>query len=107
MFHLLLNLIKYGYYDDTTLLRTLIDPILDVLDGRNDVKFHMVPNKGLTILEREKFHEFRYQGRFEVSECNNFIAEAKNAGLDVLEILLMFQLNSRTQVRYCCVIVIS
>ena len=57
-------LVMYGYYGNTDDIKQLMEPLVDLLDGRNDKPYLISAGKGdskLYKLERTTLHYFVYR----------------------------------------------
>ncbi|XP_052817063.1 inositol 1,4,5-trisphosphate receptor type 3-like isoform X2 [Mya arenaria] len=92
---LLQHLVKFGYYSDIDDVRTLLTPLLSLLDGRHDVPFPKDKGKGYSKDGQKSVNKYRESGRFETSNETEAVVRAKFQAMEVLDLLLTFQRNIR------------
>ncbi len=90
---LLHYLIKFGYYEDFADIEKLVPPLIDMLDGRHDLPFSRPRSDGEMKDSKKRIQEYRTRFRFETNQETRAIVDAKCAALDVLELILQFQMN--------------
>ncbi|XP_041375271.1 inositol 1,4,5-trisphosphate receptor type 1-like [Gigantopelta aegis] len=97
--HLLHHLVKFGYYMDLDDVRSLLVPLLSLLDGRHDVPFPKdYKGKSYTKESNRAVAQYRQSGRFETSPEASAVVNAKYQAMWVLDLLLTFQRNLRLKV---------
>ncbi|XP_064599288.1 inositol 1,4,5-trisphosphate receptor type 1-like [Liolophura sinensis] len=92
---LLQHLVKFGYYMDMEDVRQLLGPLLNLLDGRNDVPFPKDKGKGYSREGNKAVQTFRSSTRFECSQESEAVVNAKFQAMEVLDLLLTYQRNER------------
>ena len=63
----------FGFYDKTEDIKKLLEPLMSLLDGRNDKPYPACDGRGA----QEMLKVFRDKGRFEPSPETKAIVEAK------------------------------
>ncbi|KAK7486477.1 hypothetical protein BaRGS_00022278, partial [Batillaria attramentaria] len=86
-------LVKYGFYYKSTDIKMLLEPLMSLLDGRNDKPY---PNMAGKEAE-EVLQYFRSQGRFHKSQETKAIVDAKVQALEVLNLFFNFIFNLRME----------
>ncbi|KAL4233980.1 hypothetical protein ACF0H5_005635 [Mactra antiquata] len=94
---LLYYLVMFGYYMDAEDVQNLLPPLLNLLDGRHDYPFLRNLDKGMTKDEKKKVQQYQQTQRYEKSTETEAIVNAKFQVLEVLDLLLTYQRNSRLQ----------
>ncbi|XP_076454279.1 inositol 1,4,5-trisphosphate-gated calcium channel ITPR3-like isoform X3 [Babylonia areolata] len=86
-------LVKYGFYYKSTDIKLLLEPLMSLLDGRNDKPYPNMDGKEA----EEVLHHFRKQGRFQKSQETKAIVDAKIQALEVLSLFFNFIFNLRME----------
>ncbi|KAL5022859.1 hypothetical protein ScPMuIL_002014, partial [Solemya velum] len=94
---LLYHLVKFGYYLDSEDVQQLLPALLSLLDGRHDFPFPKDKDKGYSKDAMKQVLQFQAVDRFEQSPETEAIVNAKYQVLEVLDLLLTYQRNSRLQ----------
>ncbi|KAH9498183.1 hypothetical protein Btru_007903 [Bulinus truncatus] len=94
---LLYHLVKFGYYMDHEDVQQLLPPMLSLLDGRHDFPFPKDKDKGYSKDAMKQVLQFQLTDRYEKSTEMLAIVNAKFQALEVLDLLLTYQRNSRLQ----------
>lgn len=94
---LLYHLVKFGYYLDKDDVLQLLPPLLKLLDGRGDYPFYKDKEKGYSKDALKLVQQYQSVDRFEKSPETEAIVNAKYQALEVLDLLLTYQRNSRLQ----------
>lgn len=76
------SLVNYGYYGDTEDIRKLLEPMLSLMNGRNDRPFPLQPDAATAVAllssdVREELDKFREEHRFKKTEENDAVTDAK------------------------------
>ncbi|CAD5116200.1 DgyrCDS5116 [Dimorphilus gyrociliatus] len=86
-------LVKYGYYGAERDIKDLQTPLLTLLEGENDIPF---PVEEAHSSEAKKLlKEYKEKMRYEKTIENSSIVEVKYQALQVLELLLNYQFQTR------------
>lgn len=98
---LLQYLVKFGYYGDILDVQNLLKPLLNLLDGTQDVPFQLDKGRETKELRDKRKLLVKYQAgeRFVPSPETRAIVDAKYAALEVVNLLLTFESNARLSVR--------
>ncbi|XP_074653546.1 inositol 1,4,5-trisphosphate-gated calcium channel ITPR2-like [Tubulanus polymorphus] len=87
-------LIEFGYFVEVEDIRNLIGPILETLDGRDDLPFfanqELDENSGV----EKDVQTFRTEKRFQKSPNNDSIIRSKLQCMKVIKLLMKFQYQS-------------
>ncbi|XP_055955374.1 inositol 1,4,5-trisphosphate receptor type 1 [Patella vulgata] len=94
---LLYHLVKFGYYLDAEDVRNLLPPLLNLLDGRHDYPFPQDKEKGYSKDAMKCVLQYQQVDRYLISPETLAIVNAKFQALEVLDLLLTYQRNSRLQ----------
>ncbi|GFN95264.1 inositol 1,4,5-trisphosphate receptor type 1 [Plakobranchus ocellatus] len=94
---LLYHLVKFGYYMDHEDVMQLLPPMLSLLDGRKDFPFPKDKDKGYSKDAMKQVLQFQLTDRYEKAPETLAIVNAKFQALEVLDLLLTYQRNSRLQ----------
>ncbi|ESO91009.1 hypothetical protein LOTGIDRAFT_163525 [Lottia gigantea] len=94
---LLYHLVKFGYYLDAEDVRNLLPPLLNLLDGRHDYPFPQDKEKGYSKDAMKSVTQYQLVDRYLVCPETLAIVNAKFQALEVLDLLLTYQRNSRLQ----------
>ncbi|XP_021341779.1 inositol 1,4,5-trisphosphate receptor type 2-like [Mizuhopecten yessoensis] len=94
---LLYHLVKFGYYLDAEDVEQLLPPMLNLLDGRHDFPFKKDREKGFSKDAMKLVHQFQTVERLLPNPQTEAIVNAKFQVLEVLDLLLLYQRNSRLQ----------
>ncbi|XP_055891550.1 inositol 1,4,5-trisphosphate receptor type 1-like isoform X4 [Biomphalaria glabrata] len=94
---LLYHLVKFGYYMDHEDVGQLLPPMLSLLDGRHDFPFPKDKDKGYSKDAMKQVLQFQLSDRYEKGPETLAIVNAKFQALEVLDLLLTYQRNSRLQ----------
>ncbi|WAR13612.1 ITPR1-like protein [Mya arenaria] len=82
---LLQHLVKFGYYSDIDDVRTLLTPLLSLLDGRHDVPFPKDKGKGYSKDGQKSVNKYRESGRFETSNETEASDGSSRSAFDISE----------------------
>ncbi|XP_033730119.1 LOW QUALITY PROTEIN: inositol 1,4,5-trisphosphate receptor type 2-like [Pecten maximus] len=86
-------LVSFGFYYKIDDIKKLLEPLMSLLDGRNDKPYPNISGKdGEEILKH-----FRKVGRYERSQETKAIVDAKCQALEVLDLFFDFILNQRLE----------
>ncbi|BFZ19741.1 hypothetical protein BsWGS_22780 [Bradybaena similaris] len=94
---LLYHLVKFGYYMDHEDVSQLLPPMLSLLDGRHDFPFPKDRDKGYSKEAMKQVLQYQHCDRYEKSPETSAVVHAKFQALEVLDLLLTYQRNSRLQ----------
>ncbi|XP_071092410.1 inositol 1,4,5-trisphosphate-gated calcium channel ITPR3-like isoform X4 [Haliotis cracherodii] len=94
---LLYHLVKFGYYLDLEDVLQLLPPLLNLLDGRHDFPFPKDKEKGYSKEAMKQVTQYQTIDRYEKHTETEAIVNAKFQVLEVLDLLLTYQRNSRLQ----------
>ncbi|XP_041375499.1 inositol 1,4,5-trisphosphate receptor type 3-like [Gigantopelta aegis] len=99
---LLYHLVKFGYYLDAEDVLQLLPPLLTLLDGRHDYPFPKDKDIGkkTECYSKEAMKQvlqYQHADRYEACPETAAIVNAKFQVLEVLDLLLTYQRNSRLQ----------
>ncbi|XP_064627454.1 inositol 1,4,5-trisphosphate receptor type 1-like isoform X9 [Lineus longissimus] len=110
---LLSYLVQFGYYGDVEDVKDLLRPLLSLLDGRHDVPFPKDKDKGkggvtAGVLKTPKtpgyskdasklVSKYRAGERYDVAPETKAIVDAKCRAMEVLDLLLTYQSNTRLE----------
>ncbi|XP_078335085.1 inositol 1,4,5-trisphosphate-gated calcium channel ITPR2-like [Crassostrea virginica] len=94
---LLYHLVKFGYYLDSEDVENLLPPLLQLLDGRKDYPYPKDKDKGYSKEAQKEVNRYQLLDRYERSPETEAIVNAKFQVLEVLDLLLTYQRNSRLQ----------
>ncbi|XP_052783710.1 inositol 1,4,5-trisphosphate receptor type 1-like isoform X3 [Mya arenaria] len=86
-------LVLFGFYDKSEDIRRLLEPLMSLLDGRNDKPYP--ENNGKEA--QEMLDVFRKTERFKPSPETKAIVEAKVQALEVLDLFFNFIFNIRLE----------
>ncbi|KAL8600021.1 hypothetical protein ACOMHN_057790 [Nucella lapillus] len=86
-------LVKYGFYYKSTDIKMLLEPLMSLLDGRNDKPYPNMDGKEA----QEVLQHFRKTGRFQKSQETKAIVDAKIQALEVLNLFFNFIFNLRME----------
>lgn len=98
---LLQYFVKFGYYGDILDVQNLLKPLINLLDGTQDVPFLLEKGKETRELREKRKLVAKYQARerFVPSPETRAVVDAKIAALEVVNLLLTFERNARLSVR--------
>ncbi|VDI71716.1 Hypothetical predicted protein [Mytilus galloprovincialis] len=99
---LLYHLVKFGYYLDAEDVKNLLPPLLNLLDGRHDFPYPREKDKekkekDYTKEQKKLVTKYQSSERWDKSPETEAIVNAKYQVLEVLDLLLTYQRNSRLQ----------
>ncbi|XP_052063005.1 inositol 1,4,5-trisphosphate receptor type 1-like [Mytilus californianus] len=99
---LLYHLVKFGYYLDAEDVKNLLPPLLNLLDGRHDFPYPREKDKekkekDYTKEQKKLVTKYQTSERWDKSPETEAIVNAKYQVLEVLDLLLTYQRNSRLQ----------
>lgn len=83
-------LVGFGYYASESDILQLIEPLLGVVDGRNDFPSH-------TALGSDELAEWRAGKRYRQNLENRAVSEAKVVAMEIIELLFNFRFDARLQ----------
>lgn len=86
-------LVLFGFYDKSEDIKLLLEPLMSLLDGRNDKPYPNVEGKDA----QEMLVVFRQSERFKSSPETKAIVEAKIQALNVLDLFFNFIFNIRLE----------
>ncbi|XP_070173454.1 inositol 1,4,5-trisphosphate-gated calcium channel ITPR3-like [Littorina saxatilis] len=86
-------LVKYGFYYKSTDIKMLLEPLMSLLDGRNDKPYPNIASKEA----KEVLGHFQRTGRFQKSQETKAIVDAKIQALEVLSLFFNFIFNLRME----------
>ncbi|KAK2186847.1 hypothetical protein NP493_187g03055 [Ridgeia piscesae] len=92
--HLIYCLVKFGHYGNMNDMKQLLDPLLSLLNGRNDKPYPY--EAGVPELQSVQDH-YRTMLRFKQSPETNAIVDAKCQAMVVLDLFCNFQFNTRLE----------
>ncbi|ELT91343.1 hypothetical protein CAPTEDRAFT_201920 [Capitella teleta] len=94
LFHFL---VKFGYYSSDD-IKSLLKPLLNLLNGKLDKPFPPDSDKGGFTKDSVKLvNMYRLKQRYEPSAETKAIVNAKYQAMSVLDLLLTFQFNTRLE----------
>ncbi|XP_074663089.1 inositol 1,4,5-trisphosphate-gated calcium channel ITPR3-like [Tubulanus polymorphus] len=94
---LLYYLVQFGYYGDVDDVKCLLNPLLNLLDGRHDVPFLPDKEKGYSKDSQKLIQRYRSGERYERAAETAAIVNAKCRAMEVLDLLLTYQSNTRLE----------
>ena len=101
------SLVNFGYYGDTEDIRKLLEPMLSLMNGKNDRPFPISgspadsganggePTSVLSSEVREELDKFREFKRFKKNRENEAVTDAKYEAMKVIDLFLNFRFTTR------------
>ncbi|CAH1798712.1 unnamed protein product [Owenia fusiformis] len=93
LFHFLL---KFGYYAQDE-IRIVLKAVINLLCGKNDKPFPQETEKGFSKESQKMVTMYRNKERFEKSPETKAVVDAKYQAMEVLDLLLSLQFNTRLE----------
>ncbi|XP_076096104.1 inositol 1,4,5-trisphosphate-gated calcium channel ITPR3-like isoform X9 [Mytilus galloprovincialis] len=87
-------LVAFGFYQSTEDIMTLLEPMMGLIDGRNDKPYPVIPpgKEGEEVLKN-----FRLNERYHPSQETQAVVDAKCQALEVLDLFFNFIFNVRLE----------
>ncbi|CAC5372100.1 unnamed protein product [Mytilus coruscus] len=87
-------LVAFGFYQSTEDIMTLLEPMMGLIDGRNDKPYPVIPpgKEGDEVLKNFRQHE-----RYHPSQETQAVVDAKCQALEVLDLFFNFIFNVRLE----------
>ncbi|CAG2225799.1 unnamed protein product [Mytilus edulis] len=87
-------LVAFGFYQSTEDIMTLLEPMMGLIDGRNDKPYPVIPpgKEGEEVLKNFRQHE-----RYHPSQETQAVVDAKCQALEVLDLFFNFIFNVRLE----------
>ena len=87
-------LVAFGFYQSTEDIMKLLEPLMSLIDGRNDKPYPVIPpgKEGDEVLKNFRQHE-----RYTPSQETQAVTDAKCQALEVLDLFFNFIFNVRLE----------
>ncbi|CAH1798283.1 unnamed protein product [Owenia fusiformis] len=94
---LLHYLVRFGYYGNARDVKELQKPLLNLLEGKNDIPFPQDLEKGYSKEAQMVVARYRDKERYDMAPETSAIVDAKYQAMQVLDLLMTYQFNTRLE----------
>ncbi|XP_070537450.1 LOW QUALITY PROTEIN: inositol 1,4,5-trisphosphate-gated calcium channel ITPR3-like [Ptychodera flava] len=91
------TLVKFGYYGSTDDIKKLLEPMMGLMDGRNDKPYPDNKQKGGQDAGQQVRDHYKKKQRFEQSPEAKAVVDAKYMAMEVVDLFFNFCFNTRIE----------